>query len=169
MDGKGSAEPALAPSSRPQRSATHCRENTCSRNHRDLRQYCVCSFGHGRTGRPGPFPGQADATILIGVFLIAFNFLLGWPAVAALGLLSFKMQTPWLVAVGGPLTYGLSHLVFLAGMYISGGTYTLIFCRWLAASRQSAPPDADRAAGISRDTSPIGVNRTSSRFSKHQP
>lgn len=79
-----------------------------------------------------PFRAKPTPTILIGVFLIAFSFLLGWPAVAALGLLSFKMQTPWIVAVGGPLTYGLSHLVFLAGMYISGGTYTLIFCRWLA-------------------------------------
>jgi len=33
--------------------------------------------------------------------------------------------------VGGPLTYGLSHLVFLVGMYLSGATYSLIFLRWL--------------------------------------
>ena len=79
-----------------------------------------------------PFRAKPTPAILAGVFLIAFSFLLGWPAVAALGVLSLKMQTPWIVAVGGPLTYGLSHLVFLAGMYISGGTYTLIFCRWLA-------------------------------------
>ena len=79
-----------------------------------------------------PFRAKPTPTILAGVFLIAFSFLLGWPAVAALGLLSLKMQTPWIVAVGGPLVYGLSHLVFLAGMYLSGATYSLIFCRWLA-------------------------------------
>ena len=79
-----------------------------------------------------PFRVKPTPTILAGVFLIAFSFLLGWPAVAALGLLSLRMQTPWIVAVGGPLVYGLSHRVFLAGMYLSGATYSLIFCRWLA-------------------------------------
>jgi hypothetical protein len=33
--------------------------------------------------------------------------------------------------VGGPLTYGLSHLVFLLGMYLCGAVYSLIFLRWL--------------------------------------
>jgi hypothetical protein len=35
------------------------------------------------------------------------------------------------VIVGGPLTYGLSHLVFLLGMYLCGAVYSLIFLRWL--------------------------------------
>ena len=29
------------------------------------------------------------------------------------------------------MVYGLSHLVFLAGMYLSGAEYTAIFLRWL--------------------------------------
>ena len=33
------------------------------------------------------------------------------------------------VIVGGPLTYGLSHLVFLLGMYLCGAVYSLIFLR----------------------------------------
>lgn len=79
-----------------------------------------------------PFREKPTPTILFGVFLIGLSFLLGWPAVAVLGMISLKLHTPWIVVVGGPLIYGFSHLVFIAGMYISGGTYTLIFCRWLA-------------------------------------
>lgn len=78
------------------------------------------------------FREKPSPTVLAGVFAIAISFVLGWPSVAALGLLSYKLQTPWIVVVGGPLIYGFSHLVFLLGMYLSGTVYSLIFCRWLA-------------------------------------
>jgi hypothetical protein len=73
---------------------------------------------------PGP-------RIIGGLFAILVSFLIGWPAVAALGILSIKLHEPLLVVVGGPLTYGLSHLVFLLGMYLCGAVYSLIFLRWL--------------------------------------
>ena len=79
-----------------------------------------------------PFREKPTPIVLAGVFAIVMSFLLGWPAVAALGVLSVKLQTPWIVVIGGPLTYGFSHLVFLFGMYLSGAVYSLIFCRWLA-------------------------------------
>jgi hypothetical protein len=77
------------------------------------------------------FKEKPTFTVLAGVFAIAISFPLGWPSVAALGVLSIKLQTPWIVVIGGPLVYGFSHLVFLFGMYLSGSVYTLIFCRWL--------------------------------------
>lgn len=77
------------------------------------------------------FREKPTPTILVGVSAIALSFLLGWPAVAALGVLAVKLHEPWVVVVGGPLTYGFSHLVFLFGMYLSGAVYSLIFCRWL--------------------------------------
>jgi len=77
------------------------------------------------------FREKPTFTVLAGVFAIAFSYVIGWPAVAALGVLSVKFNNPWLVVVGGPLSYGLSHLVFLVGMYLSGATYSLIFLRWL--------------------------------------
>jgi hypothetical protein len=80
----------------------------------------------------GAFREKPSPVVLAGVFAIGFSFLLGWPTIFALGVLSLKLQTPWIVVVGGPLTYGLSHLVFLLGMYLSGAIYSLIFCRWLA-------------------------------------
>ncbi len=77
------------------------------------------------------FKEKPTPLVLVGVFAIAFSFVLGWPAIAALGALSIHTHNPWFVAVGGPLTYGLSHLVFLLGMYLSGAVYSLIFLRWL--------------------------------------
>ena len=77
------------------------------------------------------FKEKPTVMVLLGVFAIAFSFVLGWPAVAALGVVAVKLHNPWIAAVGGPLTYGLSHLVFLFGMYLSGATYSMIFLRWL--------------------------------------
>jgi len=77
------------------------------------------------------FKERPTFRILAGVFAIGFSFVLGWPAITGLGILSVKLQNPWIVAFGGPLTYGLSHLVFLFGMYLSGAKYSFIFLRWL--------------------------------------
>jgi hypothetical protein len=77
------------------------------------------------------FREKPTPLVLAGVGTIALSFFLGWPAVAGLGVLSLKLQTPWIVVIGGPLIYGFSHLVFLLGMSLSGAVYSLIFCRWL--------------------------------------
>ncbi len=74
--------------------------------------------------KPGP-------RIIIGLLAIMVSYIIGWPAVAALGILAIKLHEPWIVIVGGPMTYGLSHLVFLLGMYLCGAVYSLIFLRWL--------------------------------------
>lgn len=68
--------------------------------------------------------------IIAGVSAIAFSYLIGWPAVGALGALSVYVKEPLLVVIGGPLVYGLSHLMFLLGMYLAGSDYTKIFLRW---------------------------------------
>lgn len=77
------------------------------------------------------FRGKPTPLVLAGIFCITFSFILGWPAVGALGVLSVKLHNPWVAGVGGPLVYGLSHLVFLLGMYLSGAVYSMIFLRWL--------------------------------------
>ncbi|MFV0436063.1 MAG: hypothetical protein ACK5PS_01520 [Desulfopila sp.] len=78
------------------------------------------------------FREKPTPTILAGVLIIIISSLLGWPAVVALGVLSVKLETPWIGVVGAPLVYGFSHLLFLLGMYLSGMVYSMIFCRWLA-------------------------------------
>ena len=76
------------------------------------------------------FKKKPSARVVIGISTIAFSYVIGWPAVAALGLLSIYLEKPLIVAIGGPITYGLSHLVFILGMALAGADYTRIFLRW---------------------------------------
>lgn len=73
--------------------------------------------------KPGP-------RIILGVSAIGVSYIIGWPAVGLLGTLSVTMRQPLILVIGGPLVYGLSHLVFLAGMVLAGGEYSWIFLRW---------------------------------------
>lgn len=68
----------------------------------------------------------------VGVGLILISYVIGWPAVAMLGLLAFYTGEPLVLAIGGPLTYGLSHLVFLAGLYLAGKRYAVALAHWAA-------------------------------------
>ncbi|MEA3231083.1 MAG: hypothetical protein U9Q05_04930, partial [Thermodesulfobacteriota bacterium] len=78
------------------------------------------------------FRQKPTPRILLGVFLIAFSYVIAWPAIGALGILSVYMEKPLILIIGGPLTYVLSHLVFLLGMVLAGADYTIIFLRWAA-------------------------------------
>lgn len=78
------------------------------------------------------FKQRPTIRVIAGVSLIGFSFVIGWPAVGALSALAVYLQKPLVAIIGGPLTYGLSHLVFLAGMYLAGAEYTRIFLRWAA-------------------------------------
>lgn len=77
-----------------------------------------------------PFREKPSARILVGIFLMALSYVIGWPAVALFGILSVYFNQPLIVILGGPAIYGTSHLVFLAGMYLAGAKYTYIFFRW---------------------------------------
>jgi hypothetical protein len=67
-----------------------------------------------------------------GIFFMGFSYVIGWPAIVALGFVSVHVHRPWLLAVGGPLLYGLSHLVFFIGMVLAGTQYVRPFLRWAA-------------------------------------
>ena len=72
--------------------------------------------------------------VWMGLGLIALSYIIGWPAVGLLALIAYHMSEPLILAVGGPLIYGVSHLVFLAGFYLAGSRYASIFLRWAACS-----------------------------------
>jgi hypothetical protein len=76
------------------------------------------------------FQERPSAKVLLGVSAIGLSYVIGWPAITALGGLAIHLERPLLIVVGGPLLYGLSHLVFLFGMYLSGAKYSKIFLRW---------------------------------------
>jgi len=76
------------------------------------------------------FKEKPSIRVILGVSTIAFSYIIGWPAIGALGALALYLNRPLLIAIGGPLVYGFSHLVFLLGMYLAGYNYTKIFLRW---------------------------------------
>lgn len=68
--------------------------------------------------------------IWAGLGLMAWSYVMGWPAVGLLAWLAFRWEEPLLVVVGGPLTYGLSHLIFMAGAWLAGSRYVRVLLRW---------------------------------------
>jgi hypothetical protein len=66
----------------------------------------------------------------VGLGLIGLSYLIGWPAVGLLAVIAYHLREPLVVAVGGPLIYGFSHLVFLAGSWLAGTRYAVIILRW---------------------------------------
>ena len=79
--------------------------------------------------------------IALGLALILVSYIIGWPAVFLLGFLSVYLNEPAVGLVGGPLVYGFSHLVFLAGVFLVGSKI-YEFCRDRAreAFRRRFPP-----------------------------
>jgi hypothetical protein len=70
--------------------------------------------------------------VYAGMGLILISYVIGWPAVALLGLLALYTGDPLTLAIGGPLTYGLSHLVFFIGLYLAGKRYVVALSHWAA-------------------------------------
>jgi len=68
--------------------------------------------------------------VWVGLGLIGLSYIIGWPAVGLLALIAYHVGESMIVAVGGPLVYGLSHLAFFAGSYLAGSHYAPFFLRW---------------------------------------
>lgn len=83
------------------------------------------------------FDRRPSRKVIAGLFLIGFSYVIGWPLIAVLAGLAVSSQAPMVIAVGGPLAYGLSHLVFLAGVYLAGAGYAKGFLRRLTRRRLS--------------------------------
>ena len=65
-----------------------------------------------------------------GLGMMAFSYVIGWPAVGLLVWLSYRLREPLVAVVGGTLAYGLSHLVFMAGAALAGVDYAKPVLRW---------------------------------------
>ena len=120
-----------------------------------IRERMVARFYRTRFAREA-LEGKADLSSLrakptprvwAGLALIGFSYIIGWPAVGLLAWVSYLLREPLIVAIGGPLTYGLSHIVFLFGSYLAGVHYANIFLRWatrrLLDRLAVAPPPGD--------------------------
>ncbi len=116
------------------------------------------------------FRHRPDIKTISGVTAIALSYVIGWPLISLLGIASVHYGNAAIVAVGGPVAYGLSHLVFLLGMYLAGAKYSYVFMRWATARGMvrllrifglplpSAPPLADVSVMAGHDEQHGGQN-----------
>jgi len=70
-------------------------------------------------------------TMVIGISLIAFSYVIGMPAVVALGLIAAWVKKPLVVIVGGPLIYAISTIIFILGIKMAGKKYFVDITRWM--------------------------------------
>ena len=45
--------------------------------------------------------------VWLGIFLAVLSYVIGWPVILFLGYLAYRLQEPLVVAIGGPVTYGI--------------------------------------------------------------
>jgi len=78
------------------------------------------------------FKEKPSAKTFFGIFLMGISYVMGLPAVGLLGVYSVYYNDVFLILLGGPFLLIVSHLVFLAGMYLAGGRYLMVIIRWAA-------------------------------------
>lgn len=95
------------------------------------------------------FDGRPTVRTISGLILMGFSYIISWPAIGVLGVLSVHFRRPSLIVLGGPVLYGLSHLVFTVGMWLAGVEYAKAFLRWatrVAIERWADPDDYTRSS-----------------------
>ncbi len=73
---------------------------------------------------------QHTIPVLIGIFLIVVSFLIGLPAVFVVGIIAAWVRKPLIGVIGIPLIYGLSWLLLMLGMYLTGPDYARLLGKW---------------------------------------
>lgn len=104
------------------------------------------------------FRQRPTPRVMWGLGIIGFSYLIGWPAISALGILSIYWNKPMVAAIGGPLVYGLSHLVFMIGIYFAGAVHARIFLKWAARTAAEKWMGEAPAAAPSSGTPEIPAN-----------
>jgi len=100
------------------------------------------------------FKERPSKRFLAGVGLMLFSYVLGWPMVGLFSVLAAYFQKPGLL-MGGPLSYGFSHLVFLSGLYLAGRDslrYVEIFSLWSLRTLVERLTAGNGAKGLGADS-----------------
>ena len=100
------------------------------------------------------FKERPSKRFLAGVGLMLFSYVLGWPMVGLFSVLAAYFQKPGLL-MGGPLSYGFSHLVFLSGLYLAGKDslrYVEIFSLWSLRTLVERLTAGNGAKGLGADS-----------------
>ena len=73
---------------------------------------------------------QPGTRVYVGLVAMAMSYLIGFPTLAFLSYLSFKLSKPMIIAVGGPVVLLLVHIMFGVGVYLAGKNYAVEVLQW---------------------------------------
>ena len=81
------------------------------------------------------FRERPTPRLIAGLILMGLSYIIGWPAVAALGILAGWFREPMIAVIGCPTTYGLSYVVFLVGAWLAQAPhYIMLLTRYAVGS-----------------------------------
>ncbi|RJQ85398.1 MAG: hypothetical protein C4519_03240 [Desulfobacteraceae bacterium] len=95
----------------------------------------ICKTGYVRSAMSARadlsiFKQKPTPRVMWGLVIVGISYLVGWPAIALMALIAAYAEAPLVLVIGGPATYGLSHLLFILGAYLAGAQYARTFFRW---------------------------------------
>ncbi len=91
-------------------------------------------FGNSAIDEPTDlrvFKTKPGLRIYAGLGLIALTYIMGWPAVGLLGIISYYADNELILVIGGPSIYGFSWLLLIVGLWLAGAEYSRAMSRWL--------------------------------------
>ena len=78
------------------------------------------------------FKHNLSPRVIWGLVFMGVSCAVGWPAIGLLGIFAAYAKAPLIITVGGPVTYGVSQLMFILGAYLAGAQHAGAFFRWAA-------------------------------------
>lgn len=79
------------------------------------------------------FRKKPTPRFVLGMAIIGLSYLMAWPLISVFGVLAIYLQRPLLFAIGSPIAYGTSYLVFMLGVIVAGKEtviYLTVFMQW---------------------------------------
>lgn len=77
------------------------------------------------------FKEGLTAQTIAGIALVALSYTIGLPTVVAFCAFATSINKPLFGVIGGTFIYGVSTLMFIAGVKMAGTKYFMAFNRWL--------------------------------------
>ena len=65
------------------------------------------------------FRKRPTKRMIFGWTLMAFSYVIGWPAIAGLGVIALWYKEPLIAVIGGPVIYVISCLIFTLGAWLA--------------------------------------------------
>jgi hypothetical protein len=90
-------------------------------------------FGQNSLAKPDElsvFKKNPGVKFYVGLVLMVLSFLISLPALAFLSYLSVELSKPLIIAIGVPTVFLFVHIMFAAGVYLSGKNYALEILQW---------------------------------------